>query len=85
MTAYNQSTHIRHLFRQGLQVHEICARAHTSKIFTQNALARLWEIDPQSISRHFISRRVKGRMVRAALVNNDPYFEEHDRFNGAPR
>jgi hypothetical protein len=81
MTAYNTARQIRHLYTQGLRENEICRRIRASQIFTRHTIARLIESNPAVESKHFINRRLKGRLLNARFVNDDPYWEEVDRFD----
>lgn len=76
------TTHIKHLFVQGLQPHEICSRLGTSAIFTRHAIANICSSDPAAESLHYKNRHLKGRKVRAQFINNDPTHELSDRFGG---
>ena len=80
MTAYNTATQIRHLYTQGLRENEICQRIKSSPIFTQHTIAKLCASCPAAESKHFYNRRTKGRLIRACFVNDDPHWEEVDRF-----
>jgi hypothetical protein len=81
MTALNMASHIRHLYTQGLRDYEICARIKTSPIFTKHTIAKIIASDPAAESKHYQNRRRKGRMVNARFANDDPYWEEVDRFD----
>jgi hypothetical protein len=81
MKISSQITHIKHLFTQGLRDYEICERLGTSSIFTRNAIANICYTDPAAESLHYKKRHLKGRKVRAQFINNDPYFEEVNRFD----
>lgn len=78
MTAANQTTLIAHLFKQGLREHEICQKARASPIFTRHAIARICCDRPSIESLHYQNRK-KG-IHKARIINNDPHWEEVDRF-----
>ena len=78
MTALNMASHIRHLYTQGLRDYEICERIKTSPIFTKHTISRLCMGNPYAESRHYANRRIRAHKVR--IINNDPYFEEVNRF-----
>lgn len=82
MTAHNAATYIRHLYRQVMREHEICERIRTSQIFTQHVISKICREDAGSLSMHCMNRRRKGRVARAYIVNDDPYFERVNRFDG---
>ena len=82
MKTSSTTTHIKHLFTQGLKDYEICERLRTSSIFTRNAIAATCSTDPAAESLHYKNRHIKGRKVRAYFVNNDPTHELQDRFGG---
>jgi len=79
MTALNMASHIRHLYTQGLRDYEICERIKTSPIFTKHIISRLCMGNPYAESSLI---RLMNLLIKAVyLINNDPYFEEVNRFD----
>ena len=81
MTALNLSNSIRHLYSQGLRDVEICERLRSSLIFTRHVIARICHSDPVAESLHYLNRHKKGRLVKARIINDDPHWEESNRYD----
>ena len=67
---------VRWEYAHGATEIQICDRLRVSQIWVYHALCALRAEDPNLESRH-----LKGRKVRAQFINNDPYFEEVNRFD----
>lgn len=80
MSVTNQRNWIKWLYTQGKRDYEIREATGISLIFIKHTIARIVATDPAAESKHYINRRKKGRLVNATIVNNDPHFEEVDRF-----
>lgn len=82
MTTATLTNRIRRLYMDGRNENEICQLLRSSPILTKHLIATVVHREPAAESAHYVNRHNKGRLVRANIVNNDPYEEAQDRFNG---
>lgn len=63
------------LYGMGMNKSELCQRLRACSYRMDRMLRHLMYKDPALEGRHLRSRRAKGRLVRARLINDDPHWD----------